>query len=193
MSDNSSLFNLTASCAAGLENLVAREIETCGGIEIESARGLVTWRGNLEAAYRTCLWSRYASRIFLTIAQFEALDEDALYEGALAVDWEAHMGLQDTFSVDCSLNSSNINHSRFAALRVKDALVDQFRDKYDDRPSVSVSRPDLRVRLYIYKNQATLSLDLSGESLHMRGYRSEGGGVAPLKESLAAAIVTLAG
>ncbi len=187
------LYKLTASCAAGLETLVVNEIEMFGGVDVERARGLVTWKGNIEAAYRTCLWSRYASRIFLTIAQFEALDEDALYRGALAVDWESHMRLENSFAVDCSLNSSNINHSRFAALRVKDALVDQFRDKYGDRPGVNILRPDLRIRLYIYKNQATLSLDLSGESLHMRGYRSEGGGVAPLKESLAAAIVSFAG
>ncbi|RUM47920.1 MAG: bifunctional 23S rRNA (guanine(2069)-N(7))-methyltransferase RlmK/23S rRNA (guanine(2445)-N(2))-methyltransferase RlmL [Desulfocapsa sp.] len=193
MIENQQLYALTASCAAGLEILVAREIESFGGEDVESARGLVSWHGNLEAAYRTCLWSRYASRIFLSIATFEALDEDALYDGAAKVDWESHMGLQTSFAVDCSLNSSNITHSRFAALRVKDALVDQFRERYDDRPSVDVSRPDLRIRLYIYKNQATLSLDLSGESLHMRGYRFEGGGIAPLKESLAAAIVTLAG
>ncbi len=187
------IYSLTASCAAGLETLVANEIKEFGGQDIESARGLVTWRGTLEAAYRTCLWSRFASRIFLTIAEFSALDEDALYDGASTVDWENHMTLQNTFAVDCSVNSSNITHSRFAALRVKDALVDQFRDKYDDRPSVDVARPNLRIRLYIYKNQATLSLDLSGESLHMRGYRAEGGGVAPLKESLAAAIVAFAG
>lgn len=187
------VYNLIASCAAGLELLVAEEIESFGGQDIESAKGLVTWRGDLEAAYRTCLWSRFASRIFLTIAEFPAHDEDALYEGALAVNWEAHMDIKNTFAVDCSLNRSNITHSRFAALRVKDALVDQFRDKYDDRPSVDIARPDIRIRLYIYKNQATLSLDLSGESLHRRGYRSEGGGIAPLKESLAAAIVSLAG
>jgi 23S rRNA (guanine2445-N2)-methyltransferase / 23S rRNA (guanine2069-N7)-methyltransferase len=103
------------------------------------------------------------------------------------------MTIKNSFAIDCSLNQSNITHSRFAALRVKDALVDQFRDKYEDRPSVDIARPDVPIRLYIYKDQATLSLDLSGESLHMRGYRSEGGGVAPLKESLAAAIVSLAG
>ena len=187
------LYRLTASCAAGLETLVSLEIENFGGQDIKSARGLVTWHGDLESAYRTCLWSRYSSRIFLSLAEFPAPDEEALYQGVLKIDWTEHMTLKTTFAVDCSLSHSAINHSRFAALRVKDALVDQFREKYGDRPGVEVTRPDLRIRLYIHKDQATVSLDLSGESLHRRGYRTEGGGVAPLKESLAAAIVTLAG
>lgn len=187
------IYSLTASCAAGLEILVSHEIKEFGGRDIKSARGLVTWQGDLESAYRTCLWSRYSSRIFLALAEFPAPDEDALYQGVLKIDWAEHMNLKTTFAVDCSLSHSAINHSRFAALRVKDALVDQFREKFGDRPGVEVARPDLRIRLYIHKDQATVSLDLSGESLHRRGYRTEGGGVAPLKESLAAAIVTLAG
>ncbi|MBU0960740.1 MAG: bifunctional 23S rRNA (guanine(2069)-N(7))-methyltransferase RlmK/23S rRNA (guanine(2445)-N(2))-methyltransferase RlmL [Proteobacteria bacterium] len=187
------IYSLTASCAAGLETLVSQEVQTFGGTEIEEARGLVTWQGNLESAYRTCLWSRYASRIFLMLVEFPALDEEALYQGALTVDWAQQMRVGDSFAVDCSISQSAITHSRFAALRVKDALVDQFREQCGERPSVSVERPDLRIRLYIHKDQATLSLDLSGESLHRRGYRSDGGSLAPLKESLAAAIVTLAG
>ncbi len=191
--DKNKKYNLTASCAAGLEQLLSDEIERAGGTDIEQAKGLVTWQGTLEAAYRCCLWSRYGSRIFLTLATFPAPDEDALYQGALQLDWSQLMHLKNTFAVDCSLSSSAITHSRFAALRVKDALVDQFRDRYGERPSVSVERPDIRIRLYIYQDQATIALDLSGESLHRRGYRSDGGGVAPLKESLAAAIVSLSG
>ena len=191
--NNNKIYSLTASCAAGLETLVSQEVKTFGGHEIEQAKGLVTWQGDLESAYRTCLWSRCASRIFLKVAEFPAPDEDALYQGALEVDWAQQMNVGDSFAVDCSLSHSAINHSRFAALRVKDALVDQFRDQCGERPSVSVERPDLRIRLYIHKDQATLSLDLSGESLHRRGYRSDGSSLAPLKESLAAAIVTLSG
>ncbi|MEN8199284.1 MAG: THUMP domain-containing protein, partial [Thermodesulfobacteriota bacterium] len=186
-------YSLTASCAAGLESLVAEEISGFGGREIESAKGLVTWQGDIESAYRSCLWSRCASRVFLKVADFPAPDEDALYEGAKQVDWAKQMGVGSTFAVDCSLSQSAISHSGFAALRVKDALVDQFREKCGERPSVSVVRPDIRIHLYIHKDHATLSLDLSGESLHRRGYRKEGGSLAPLKESLAAAIVQLAG
>jgi len=182
-----------ASCAAGLEELVSQEAKDLGGSEVDHVRGLVTWKGDLEAAYRTCLWSRYASRVFLTLAEFPAPNEDALYEGALKVDWSQHMNIDTTFAVDCSLNQSAIQHSGFAALRVKDAVVDQFRKRCDERPSVSVVRPGIRIRASVYKDHATISLDLSGESLHRRGYRKEGGSLAPLKESLAAGIVALAG
>ncbi len=184
---------LAASCAAGLEELVGQEVKSFGGSNILINKGFVTWQGGLEVAYRTCLWSRYASRVFLHIADFKASDEDALYTGALTVDWESHMGLDNSFVVDCSLKSALFSHSHFASLKIKDAIVDQFRNRYDARPNVDILRPDLRIRLSVYKEQATLFLDLSGESLHRRGYRVDGGGVAPLKESLAAAIVHLAG
>lgn len=193
MMKNTTKYGLAASCAAGLEELVCQEAKDLGGTEVDHVRGLVTWKGDLEAAYRTCLWSRYASRVFLTLAEYPAPDEDALYEGALKVDWSQHMNIDTTFAVDCTLNQSSIQHNGFAALRVKDAVVDQFRKTCNERPNVSVVRPGIRVRASVYKDNATLSLDLSGESLHRRGYRKEGGSLAPLKESLAAGIVALAG
>lgn len=193
MMKNTTKYGLAASCAAGLEELVCQEAKDLGGTEVDHVRGLVTWKGNLEAAYRTCLWSRYASRVFLTLAEYPAPDEDALYEGALKVDWSQHMNIDTTFAVDCTLNQSAIQHNGFAALRVKDAVVDQFRKTCNERPNVSVVRPGIRIRASVYKDNVTLSLDLSGESLHRRGYRKEGGSLAPLKESLAAGIVALAG
>jgi 23S rRNA (guanine2069-N7)-methyltransferase / 23S rRNA (guanine2445-N2)-methyltransferase len=193
MVENKKIYSLMASCAAGLEELVGQEAKDFGGTEVDHVRGLVTWQGDLEVAYRICLWSRYASRVFLKLADFPAPDEDALYEGALKVDWGRHMNIDTTFAVDCSLNQSAIQHSGFAALRVKDAVVDQFRETCGERPTVSVVRPDIRIRATVYKDHATISLDLSGEGLHRRGYRKEGGSLAPLKESLAAAIVALAG
>ena len=126
--ENKKIYSLSASCAAGLEELVGQETRDFGGSDVDHARGLVSWQGDLEAAYRTCLWSRYASRVFLTLAEFPAPDEDALYEGALHVDWGRHMDIDTTFAVDCSLHQSAIHHSGFAALRVKDAVVDQFRE-----------------------------------------------------------------
>jgi len=193
MMENKKIYSLAISCAAGLEDLVCQEAKDLGGTDVDQARGLVSWKGDLEAAYRACLWSRYASRVFLTLAEFPAPDEDALYEGALKVDWGQHMDIETTFAVDCTLHLSAIQHNGFAALRVKDAVVDQFRKTHNERPSVSVVRPGIRIRVSIYKDQATIALDLSGESLHRRGYRKEGGSLAPLKESLAAAIVALAG
>ncbi len=185
--------HLTATCAAGIEELCAGEIRMCGGTVADQAKGHIQWTGGLEAAYRMCLYSRFASRILLKIAEFQVTDEDGLYRACRKIDWEEHMGLEATFAVDCTLSGSKLKHSHFAALRVKDAVADQFMDRYGSRPSVNVDRPDLRIRLHVQGETAVLAIDLSGQSLHRRGYRIAGGGTAPLKESLAAAMVTLSG
>ena len=186
-------YKLVASCAAGLESLVAREVGSFAGQDITTAKGVVGWLGTLESGYRACLWSRFASRIFLQVDHFEVANEEALYSGCKLIAWEEHLGLATTFAVDCTLSGeSALTHSRFAALRLKDALVDSFRERTGERPSVDADRPDVRVHLHIQGSLATVSLDLSGESLHRRGYRVTGC-VAPLKETLAAAIVALSG
>ncbi len=186
-------YNLAATCSAGTEDLVAGEIQSFGGAEIRADRGVVTWRGDLESAYRACLWSRFASRVLLEVAVFPATDEDSLYDGAGKVDWSEHLDVDATFAVDCTVASDAPSlHSRYAALRVKDAVVDQFRDRFGRRPSVATNRPSVRLNLLVRRDQALLAVDLSGDSLHRRGYRVEGG-KAPLKESLAAAIVANTG
>ena len=185
-------YTLVATCAAGLEGLVHDEIVSFGGQEIVRAKGVVTWQGDLASSYRACLWSRFASRVLLQLAEFPAADDTELYNQCGTINWQEHMDNSSTFAIDCTLSDSAITHSQYAALRVKDALVDQFRERSGERPSVQVERPDLQIRLHIHSDQATLSLDLSGESLHRRGYRVEGA-IAPLKESLAAGIVALAG
>ena len=185
-------YTLVATCAAGLESLVHEEITSFGGREIVRAKGVVTWQGDLASGYRACLWSRFASRVLLQLAEFPAANDTELYNQCGTINWQEHMDTDSTFAIDCTLSDSTITHSQYAALRVKDALVDQFRDRSGERPSVQVERPDLQIRLHIHSNQATLSLDLSGESLHRRGYRVEGA-IAPLKESLAAGIVALTG
>lgn len=181
-----------ATCAAGLEELLAGEIESCGGKNISRSEGAVFFSSALASAYRACLWSRYASRILMLLTQFDAPDTDALYAGARTVDWSSHFGLAETFAVDAAVKNSGITHSRFAALRVKDAVVDQFMETKYRRPSVDTQRPDIRLHLLLDTNSARLCLDLSGEALHQRGYRVSGG-ATPLKETLAAAIVSLAG
>jgi 23S rRNA (guanine2445-N2)-methyltransferase / 23S rRNA (guanine2069-N7)-methyltransferase len=183
---------ITATCAAGLEELVAGEIRGFGGQELEILTGAVTFQGELATAYRCCLWSRFTSRILLLISRFPAPDPDALYAGAKDVAWQQYMRADNTLAVDCVLSTSQINHSHFAALRVKDAVVDSFRELVNDRPSVDSKQPDIRLNVFIRDDEAHLSLDLAGDSLHRRGYRQDGG-QAPLKESLAAAIVTRAG
>ena len=118
-----------ATCAAGLEQLTAQEIESFGGRQIRSAAGAVYFASAMPVAYRACLWSRYASRIVMVLGQFEATDADSLYTGVRSVDWNKHFGATATFAVDAAVKNSEIQHSRFAALRVKDAVVDQFMER----------------------------------------------------------------
>ena len=182
----------TATCGAGLEPLVAEEVAGFGGEEIESGFGAVHWTGSLESGYRACLWSRFASRILLELARFDAPDTDTLYTRCGETLWDDHFHWKSTFAVHATLVNAAINHSQFAALRVKDAIADQFRKRFGKRPNVDAFNPDIRINLHVEGTGASLALDLSGDSLHRRGYRT-GAGEAPLKETLAAAIVRLSG
>ena len=130
--------------------------------------------------------------MLLPLATFPAADPDDLYQAGLGINWSEQLSPDGSLAVHCTLIDSKITHSRFAALRIKDAIVDQFRSRYDRRPSVSLEQPDLSLNLHVHRDQATLSLDLSGASLHRRGYRIDGVH-APLKENLAAAILIRAG
>lgn len=182
-----------ATAPLGVEPLLAAELRSLGASDVRETRAGVYFSGSLDCAYRVCLWSRLASRILLPLCEFPAADPDQLYAGAMTVVWEDHLSPDATFAVDAALSASNkITHSRFAALRVKDAVVDRLRELRGERPNVNVEQPDVRINLYVNRDRATLSLDLSGESLHRRGYRQEGV-VAPLKENLAAAILLRAG
>ncbi|HER63079.1 MAG TPA: bifunctional 23S rRNA (guanine(2069)-N(7))-methyltransferase RlmK/23S rRNA (guanine(2445)-N(2))-methyltransferase RlmL [Desulfobacteraceae bacterium] len=181
-----------ATCGAGLEELVAGEIHAQGGRNTVINPGAVSWEGNLEAGYRMCLWSRFASRILLQIGRFDAPDPDTLYREAGKIDWDAHFSGNTTFAVFSTITDSPISHSKYAALRVKDAIVDQFRSRTRRRPDVDPARPGVRFNLHLRGEQATLAIDLSGESLHRRGYRVMSV-EAPLKETLAAGIVHFAG
>ncbi len=183
----------TATCATGLEQLVSEEIAACGGQHIQVKPGAVNWSGStLESGYRACLWSRFASRILLELARFDAPDTDALYEHSAKVLWDEHLSVKKTFAVHSTLINAAIPHSQFAALRVKDAIADQFRRRFGKRPDVNTLSPDLRFNLHVQGTSASLALDLSGESLHRRGYRMATG-EAPLKETLAAALVRFSG
>lgn len=152
----------------------------------------VEFDGTLETAYRACLWSRVASRILMPIAQVAAHEANAMYEGLRRVDWSQHLTPTGTLVVDFQGSSLGVKHTQFGALKTKDAIVDQFRDKFGERPSVNMERPDVRINVHAHREQATVSIDLSGESLHRRGYRARGV-AAPLKENLAAAILLRAG
>jgi len=181
-----------ATAPKGVEPLLATELTALGAIEARDTRGGVRFLGSLEMAYRACLWSRLANRILLPLATFHAPDADALYAGTQNIDWDIHLRQNGTFAVDSSISSSMLTHSQFVALRVKDAVVDAFRTRHGARPSVSVEKPDLQLNVFLHKDECTLSVDLSGTSLHQRGYRIEST-AAPLKENLAAAILMRAG
>lgn len=186
---NHSLF-ITA--ALGLEPLLVEELISLGLDEVKQERAGVSCSGSLADAYRICMWSRLASRVLLPLAQFAAADPDQLYAGVQGIDWSEHMAADSTLAIDCATSKSQITHSRYAEQKTKDAIVDQFRVRTGDRPSVSLERPDVRLNLYLYQDQASLSLDLSGESLHRRGYRLDGVH-APLKENLAAGMLLRCG
>ncbi len=170
-----------ATCAKALEPLVADELRACGASDVAPARAGVAFAGTLEVAYRVCLWSRTASRVLLPLATFAAGDDRALYDGVRTIRWREQLGPDQTLAVDAP----------GVALTVKDAIVDQIRDETGRRPSVNTESPDVRVNVHLHGGQATLSIDLSGDSLHRRGWRAHGV-EAPLKENLAAAILTLA-
>ncbi len=176
-----------ATCPKGLEYLLRDELAALGASAHEMLAG-VRFEGDFEHAYRACLESRLASRVLLPLADFEAADADQLYAGVGAIDWAAHLAPDATLAVDATGTGGAITHSGFAAQKVKDAIVDQCRERFGVRPSVRPDRPAVRVNLRLHRGRATLSVDLSGEPLHRRGWR-RGQGEAPLKENLACAML----
>ena len=172
----------------GVENLLVNELKSLGAGEVKQSRSGAYFQGDLEMGYRACLWLRTANRVLLPIASFGAETPEDLYQGVQNIRWTEHLNPNGSLAVDFKSSRSKINHTQYGALKVKDAIVDQFRDQFGKRPSVNRSRPDIRIDVYLLGDEATISLDLSGESLHKRGYRTEPG-EAPLKENLAAAIL----
>ena len=159
---------------------------------MRSTRSGVNFEGGQAAAFAACLWSRVAGRILYPLLKFPIRSAEDLYEGIKGYPWENHLDPSGTLAVNAGVTASELTHSRYAALKSKDAVVDRFRDRTGKRPSVRTVRPDLRINVHVHKNFAAVSLDLSGESLHLRGYRTEKG-TAPLRENLAAAILIRAG
>lgn len=185
-----------ATCPKGLEYLLRDELIALGADAHEALAG-VRFEGDLghldlELAYRVCLESRLASRILLPLSAFDAADAEALYAGTQTIDWSQHLAPDATLAIDATGSSGSISHSGFAAQKVKDAIADQCRERFGVRPTIQPQRPDVRLNLRLNKGRATLSLDLSGEPLHRRGWRREQG-EAPLKENLACAMLLRAG
>ena len=177
-----------ASCGKGLEYLLADELVALGCTRATATMAGANAEGTLQDAQRAVLWSRLASRVLWPIAEFDCADELALYAGVAAVPWPEHLAGGDTIAVDAHVSGTAITHARYAAQRVKDAVVDVMRERTGTRPDVDVESPDLRLNLVVRKGRAILSVDLGGGPLHRRGWRLKQG-EAPLKENLAAAVL----
>jgi putative N6-adenine-specific DNA methylase len=181
-----------ATCGRGIEPVLADELRALGSLHVEPARGGVHFQGDRALLYQANLWLRTAIRVLWPILEVQVASPDELYEAVRSLDWSHFMTPRHTLAVDCNVRDSHITHSKYAALRVKDAICDQFLDRHGQRPSVDVDEPMVGLNLHIYRDQAVLSLESSGESLHKRGYRPIQTR-APLNEALAAALVLLTG
>jgi putative N6-adenine-specific DNA methylase len=181
-----------ATTSKGLEGVLAEEIAALGGRRAAAAAGGVSFSGDRDLCYRANLWLRTANRILLHLSEFSAPTPEALYEGVRAVPWPELFPVRRKIAVEAAVRDSAITHSRYAAQKAKDAIVDRFRETAGARPDVDLVSPDVRIHLRILRDECTLSLDTSGESLNRRGYRADPG-EASLRETLAAGIVLLTG
>ena len=184
--------SLFASTARGLEELLKTELEALGAMDCQVVQGGVHFQGDTRLLYQSLMWSRLASRIMLPLGQCSVYSDLDLYLGVQAIPWTEIFTPDATFAVHFSGLNDEIRNSQYGALKVKDAIVDSFTRKNLPRPNVDRENPDLRINVWLNKETAHISLDLSGEGLHLRGYR-DGTGMAPVKETLASAIVMRSG
>jgi 23S rRNA (guanine2445-N2)-methyltransferase / 23S rRNA (guanine2069-N7)-methyltransferase len=181
-----------ATCPKGLEQLLAQELQALGAESTRETVAAVHFDGPLELAYRACLWSRLANRVLMPLHQFSLDEADQLYQECNDIPWESHFSANETIAIDFIGTSRLVDNTMYGSQRVKDAVVDRIRREEGERPNVDTKEPDIRIQVRQHKGQVSVSLDLSGESLHRRGYRS-GQGSAPIKENLAAALLLRAG
>jgi putative N6-adenine-specific DNA methylase len=190
MSDN--MHEFFAAAIPGTERVLCDELRELGFASVRLNRGGVPFRGEWREGWRACLESRIAQRIQVLLGRFSAPNQDALYAGIREIDWSEFVDESRTLSVSAVCRASSINHSGFAAQKIKDAIVDQIRERSGDRPSVDRDAADVRVFMHLANDKAAVYLDLAGEPLHRRGYRLDTG-EAPLRETLAAAILRMSG
>jgi putative N6-adenine-specific DNA methylase len=185
-------FELIAKTFMGLEPVLAKELTQLGANNVQIGRRMVSFTGNKEMMYRANFQLHTAIRILKPVKHFKARSAEDVYEEVKKLDWSQYIEKGKTFSVDSVVYSEEFRNSRFVTYKVKDAIVDQFREHTGDRPNISVSNPDIRLHIHIADEDATLCLDSSGESLHRRGYRQESV-EAPLNEVLAAGMILMTG
>ncbi|BFM16426.1 bifunctional 23S rRNA (guanine(2069)-N(7))-methyltransferase RlmK/23S rRNA (guanine(2445)-N(2))-methyltransferase RlmL [Maricurvus nonylphenolicus] len=177
-----------ATCPKGLESLLLQELQGLGMDNLRETVAGVYFETDLKGAYSACLWSRLANKILMPLGRFDVGSQDDLYQAARSIDWQEHLNPHGTLLVDFSGTDRTIRNSQFGALKIKDAVVDCLRDASGQRPSVAKRDPDLRINARLNRGKVVISLDLAGDSLHRRGYRTRQG-AAPLKENLAAAVL----
>lgn len=185
-------FELIAKTFQGLEEVLAKELIDLGANNIQIGRRMVSFTGDQEMMYRANFALRTAIRVLKPIKHFRATSADEVYEAVQKIDWTQYLTNETTFAVDSVVFSTEFRHSKFVAYKVKDAIVDQMREKTGDRPNIRITNPDLQLHIHIAEYDCTLSLDSSGESLHKRGYRVQQV-EAPLNEVLAAGIILMTG
>jgi putative N6-adenine-specific DNA methylase len=181
-----------ATCARGIEPVLAGELRDLEAGEVKPGRGGVHFSGDPSLLYRANLWLRTAIRVLQPVLEADVSSPEELYEAVRTVDWTTYLTPDHTLAVDCNVRDSHLTHSKYAALKTKDAICDQFVERCGRRPSVDVDEPMVGLNLHIYRDHAVLSLESSGESLHKRGYRPVQTR-APLNEALAAALIRLTG
>lgn len=190
------LYKYYAVCPKGLEDLLGAEIVACGGHLTAQSVGVVHFDADHRALYTVCLWSRIANRVFFTLINAKSSipveNNVSLYSAAKSIPWELHFSTDQRFSVDFIGTSEAINNTQYGAVCVKDAIVDRFREQTGHRPDVDKSDPDIRIQVRLHKGRIQVGLDMSGGSLHQRGYRMQQGR-APLKENVAAAVLLRCG
>ena len=180
--------NWIATCPKGLEVLLATELNSLGALDVKETIAAVYFNGSMEIAYRCCLWSRLANRILKLLHHFVLNNTEDLYEQTNEINWESHLSSGQTIAIDFIGTSRLIDNTMYGSQKVKDAIVDRIRRVEGERPSVDSKNPDIRIQARQHKGRVTIALDMAGESLHRRGYRT-GQGSAPLKENLAAALL----
>ncbi|MGK7953271.1 MAG: class I SAM-dependent RNA methyltransferase [Xenococcaceae cyanobacterium] len=182
--------NYFATVARGLEAIAAEELEELGAKNIRPDFTGVHFQGDRALLYRVNLWARTIFRVLVPIAEVKSYNAQQLYRSVQKLDWTGYLQPNMSIAVNCTGKNNNLNHTHFTALQIKNAIVDRQRDEYGERSDIDVEHPDLLINAHIHKNRCTLSLDSSGSSLHRRRYRPAMG-IAPLKETLAAALIVM--
>lgn len=183
---------MTAKCHQGFEEILAGELKELGAVNPEIQKRAVTFEGDKELLYKVNLCSRLAMRVLIPLYTFKCVNPGQLYKGVQKIDWSKYLDVKNTLAVDSAVHSKYFTNSMYVFQKAKDAVVDQFREKFGRRPNVELDDPHLRINIYIDENHCTVSLDSSGSSLHKRGYRTEVN-AAPLNEALAAGLIKISG